>query len=128
MPGVVQAAGVGTQPFSNAPFVQFWIGDLEHTPDNQVAAQYLAVTENYFNTMGIRLVRGRDFSPADQPDSPWVVLVNETLAKQQWPRRRSHRAAADADLLIRTTRNLRARSLAWWLTRSRSVARQKSRR
>ena len=65
--------------------MQFWIGDAEHTPDNQVAAQYLAVTENYFNTMGIRIVRGRDFSAADQPDSPWVVLVNETLAKQQWP-------------------------------------------
>jgi predicted permease len=84
-PGVIQAAGVGTHPFAANPFVQFWIGDLEHTPDNQVAAQYLAVTENYFNTVGIRLVRGRDFSAADQPDSPWVVLVNETLAKQQWP-------------------------------------------
>jgi hypothetical protein len=84
-PGVVQAAGVGTQPFASAPFVQFWTGELEHTPDNQVAAQYLAVTENYFNTMGIRLVRGRDFLPADQADSPWVILVNETLARQQWP-------------------------------------------
>ncbi len=85
MPGVVQAAGVGTHPFASNPFVQFWIGDAEHTPDNRVAAQYLTVTENYFNTVGIRLVRGRDFSAADQPDSPWVVLVNETLAKQQWP-------------------------------------------
>ena len=85
MPGVVQAAGVGTPPFTAEPFVQFWIGDQEHTPDNQVAAQYLAVTENYFNTMGIRIVRGRDFSPADQPDSPWVILVNEALAQQHWP-------------------------------------------
>ena len=84
-PGVVQAAGVGTHPFASNPFVQFWIGDAEHTPDNRVAGQYLTVTENYFNTVGIRLVRGRDFSAADQSDSPWVVLVNETLAKQQWP-------------------------------------------
>jgi putative ABC transport system permease protein len=85
MPGVVQAAGVGTHPFASNPFVQFWIGDAEHTPENRIAAQYLTVTENYFNTVGIRLVRGRDFTAADQPDSPWVVLVNETLAKQQWP-------------------------------------------
>jgi putative ABC transport system permease protein len=85
MPGVVQAAGVGTHPFAANPFVQYFVGDAEHTPDNQVAAQYLAVTENYFNTMGIRIVRGRDFTAADAPDSPWVVLVNETLAKQQWP-------------------------------------------
>jgi hypothetical protein len=85
MDGVSQAAGMGSHPFAANPFVQFWIGDAEHTPENRVAAQYLAVTENYFNTMGIRIVRGRDFSAADQPDSPWVVLVNETLAKQQWP-------------------------------------------
>jgi putative ABC transport system permease protein len=85
MPGVVQAAGVGTQPFTSAPFVQFWVGEQEHTPDSQVAAQYLAVTENYFSTLGIRIIRGRDFSPADQPDSPWVVLVNEALARQHWP-------------------------------------------
>jgi putative ABC transport system permease protein len=84
-PDVVQAAGVGTHPFAQNPFVQFWVGDAEHTPENRVAAQYVAVTENYFNTMGIRVVRGRDFSAADGPDSPWVVLVNETLAKQQWP-------------------------------------------
>jgi putative ABC transport system permease protein len=85
MPGVVQAAAVGTRPFAANPFVQLWVGDVEHTPDNQVAAQYLAVTENYFNTMGIRLVGGRDFSAADRADPPWVVLVNETLAKQHWP-------------------------------------------
>jgi putative ABC transport system permease protein len=85
MPGVVQAAGVGTPPFTAAPFVQFWMGDQEHTPDNQIAAQYLAVTENYFKTMGIRLTRGRDFSSADQPDSPWAILVNEALARQHWP-------------------------------------------
>jgi putative ABC transport system permease protein len=85
MPGVVQAAGAGTHPFAANPFVQYFAGDAEHTPDNQVAAQYLAVTENYFNTLGIRIVRGRDFTSADAPDSPWVVLVNETLARQQWP-------------------------------------------
>jgi predicted permease len=84
-PGVLQAAGVGTHPFAANPFVQYFAGDVEHTPDNQVAAQYLAITENYFNTMGIRIVSGRDFTAADAPDSPWVVLVNETLAKQQWP-------------------------------------------
>lgn len=85
MPGVVEATGVGSQPFSNLPFVQFWIDDLEHSPDNQVSAQYLSVTENYFKTMGIPIVDGRDFSPTDRSDSPWVVLVNETLARQQWP-------------------------------------------
>ena len=65
----------------DSPFEPFGVT----RPDNQIAAQYLAVTENYFNTMGLRVVRGRDFSAADRSDSPWVVLVNETLARQQWP-------------------------------------------
>jgi predicted permease len=85
MPGVVQAAGVGTPPFAAAPFVQFWIDDQEHAPENQNAAQYLAVTENYFNTMGLRILRGRDFSPADRRESPWVILVNEEMARQHFP-------------------------------------------
>ncbi|ODS58114.1 MAG: hypothetical protein ABS36_04305 [Acidobacteria bacterium SCN 69-37] len=84
-PGVTQAAGMGTHPFASNPFVQCWIDDAEHSPENRVAAQYLAVTEHYVETMGMRLVRGRDFSPADQPDSSWVVLVNETFAAQHWP-------------------------------------------
>jgi putative ABC transport system permease protein len=85
MPGVVQAAGVGTQPFASAPFVQFWIEPQDHAPENQIAAQYLAVTENYFNTLGIRIVRGRDFLPADRADSPRVVLVNESMVRQHFP-------------------------------------------
>lgn len=85
IPGVTEVAGSGAHPFASNPFVQFFPGDSEHTPDNQVATQYLVVTENYFNTMGIRIVRGRDFSAADRADSSWAVLVNETLATQQWP-------------------------------------------
>jgi hypothetical protein len=56
-----------------------------NTPDQLVQTQYVTVTENYFSTMGIRIVRGRDFAPSDQFDSPWVAVVNEALAKQQWP-------------------------------------------
>jgi putative ABC transport system permease protein len=35
--------------------------------------------------MGIRVIRGRDFSPVDQRDSPRVILVNEALAREHWP-------------------------------------------
>jgi hypothetical protein len=48
MPGVVQAAGAGSHPFAANPFVQYFVGDAEHTPDNLVAAQYLAVTGELF--------------------------------------------------------------------------------
>ena len=32
-----------------------------------------------------RSLRGRDFAPSDHPDSPRVVVVNETMARQFWP-------------------------------------------
>ncbi len=44
-----------------------------------------AVTPGYFETMAIQLVRGREFAATDQPESPPVVIVNETLARQYWP-------------------------------------------
>src|SRR5262249_32692573 len=45
-------------------------------------SDYLPVSSNYFETMGIRLMRGRWFSAADTPESAPVVVVNETLARR----------------------------------------------
>ncbi len=43
------------------------------------------VTPGYFHTMAMPLVRGREFEDTDRPESPPVVIVNETLAKRYWP-------------------------------------------
>ena len=43
------------------------------------------VETGYFEAMGIRLVRGRDFQTSDGPDAQRVVLINETMAKRFWP-------------------------------------------
>jgi macrolide transport system ATP-binding/permease protein len=39
----------------------------------------------YFETMGIPLLMGRDFSVQDAETSPGVIIVNETLANKYWP-------------------------------------------
>jgi putative ABC transport system permease protein len=39
------------------------------------------VAPGFFNTLGVRLVAGRDFSPADGPEAPKVAVVNETFAR-----------------------------------------------
>jgi len=49
-------------------------------------AQYRIIDSNYFRTMGIPLLRGRELTPADRDQSPPVVLINETLARQYWPK------------------------------------------
>ena len=43
------------------------------------------VSDGYLNAMGIPLRAGRDFSPADDPTSARVVIINETLARSLWP-------------------------------------------
>jgi putative ABC transport system permease protein len=43
------------------------------------------VSDGYLRAMGITLRAGRDFSPADNPSSPRVIIINETLARDLWP-------------------------------------------
>jgi predicted permease len=43
------------------------------------------VTPGYFRTLGIPLLRGRDFNPLDTKTSPRVVIVNEIAAAVFWP-------------------------------------------
>lgn len=43
------------------------------------------VDENFFETMGVSLVRGRGFRETDSADSPRVAVINEQLAQHYWP-------------------------------------------
>ena len=47
-------------------------------------ADWNAVSPGYFRTLGLRLVRGRDFTDADTATAPRVAIVNETMAKAIW--------------------------------------------
>ena len=44
-----------------------------------------SVLTNYFQTMGIQLMRGRAFTAQDGRDMPRVAIVNETFAKRYFP-------------------------------------------
>jgi ABC-type antimicrobial peptide transport system permease subunit len=43
------------------------------------------VMGNYFSAAGIRILRGRDFTAADQAGSQLVAIVNRSLAERYWP-------------------------------------------
>ncbi len=45
------------------------------------------VTDGYFDTLGVPLVRGRTFGTEDQPGRPDVAIVNETFARLHFPGR-----------------------------------------
>ena len=44
-----------------------------------------AVTPDYFQAMGVRLQRGRDFSSTDRAAAPLVAIVSDNLAARLWP-------------------------------------------
>ncbi len=54
------------------------------TRAEQPTAGYQVANEDYFRSMGIRLVSGRAFTPRDTSGTPDVVVINETLAKRYW--------------------------------------------
>jgi predicted permease len=53
--------------------------------DDAVRAGFNVVGPGYVTTMGIRLVRGRDFDAGDRAGAAPVVVVNETLARRLFP-------------------------------------------
>jgi putative ABC transport system permease protein len=48
-------------------------------------ANFAMVYGDYFRAMGIPLIAGRTFTDDDRPDSPPVIIVNESMAKHSWP-------------------------------------------
>lgn len=55
---------------------------FEAGPDTDTNARFNEVAPGYFRTMGIPLLAGRDFTPADRLGAPKVAIVNETFAKK----------------------------------------------
>ncbi len=43
------------------------------------------VTPDYFRTLQVSVVRGRDFNDGDRLESPFVVVINEQLARDAFP-------------------------------------------
>jgi predicted permease len=58
------------------------VGESGDPGDNGHIAQYHEISEDYFETMGIGLVRGRAFTRADGEEAAGVAVINETLARQ----------------------------------------------
>lgn len=55
------------------------------TPEESASAAYLVITSDYFRALQIPLTGGRAFTDQDNDNSPKVVIVNESMARQLWP-------------------------------------------
>jgi len=57
----------------------------EPRPEEATNAAHLTISPDYFRALNIPLKQGRFFTEHDDASSTKVVIVNETMARQQWP-------------------------------------------
>jgi putative ABC transport system permease protein len=87
LPGVRAAALTISLPIDGSYWDSaFFAADKPVPPRAELPdAALMPVTPNYFEMMGIRLLRGRSFNAADTEKSPHVAVINESFARQIWP-------------------------------------------
>jgi predicted permease len=85
--GVSSAAIARSLPFSTGPYENgaIMVDGYQPAKDEQPTADYNAVTPEYFRTLGIPLLSGRDFTSADADSSAPVAIVSRALAQRYWP-------------------------------------------
>jgi putative ABC transport system permease protein len=82
LPGVKSVAATINLPLDNAWGMGYWVPDHDNTP-NQVADNAY-VTPGYFRTMGIPMLKGRDFLDSDAATAAPVVIISESLARRHF--------------------------------------------
>src|SRR2546423_11889982 len=87
LPGVQSAAAANNLPFTyNGDSTIIAVEGIADPPiDQWPDVVYRTISPGYFSTMGISLVRGRDFNDQDTLESTAAVIIGEKTAKHYWP-------------------------------------------
>ncbi len=87
IPGVESATLTRLMPFSYGVFstAPLTIDGYQPAPDEQLNSSYLEVGEDYFKTLGIPIVTGREFQRTDDENAVSVAVINQTMAAKYWP-------------------------------------------
>lgn len=87
LPGVQSAAVVNYLPLggSNSSDAFLVEGQPEPAAGQENVGRYRVCTPDYFQTMGIAVLKGRAFNDQDRAGARPVIIVNETLARKYWP-------------------------------------------
>jgi predicted permease len=87
IPGVASATIADGLPLGSNRSWGVTAGGEEYVKGKWQAGFIRIATDGFVETMGMRVISGRDLSPADIESSEKVVVINETAAKQLWPGR-----------------------------------------
>ncbi|HYV31984.1 MAG TPA: ABC transporter permease [Candidatus Binatia bacterium] len=87
IPGVVSVGAVAHLPFEGNAGRGFQIeGQPPADPGHLPGADYSVACPNYFRTMGIPILKGREFTHQDTLNSAGVIVINESMARYFWPK------------------------------------------
>ncbi|MCI0433818.1 MAG: ABC transporter permease, partial [Gemmatimonadetes bacterium] len=86
LPGVRDAAGISFLPLAGPGIgTSFYRADQPQPAAGQAPiTEVRPITLNFFRTMGIPQLAGRDFTAADDEGAPLVAIVSETLARRHF--------------------------------------------
>jgi predicted permease len=86
MPGVESAAWVKVRPISYATFFNapITIPSYQPGPDERPTSEYNLVSPDYFKTMAIPILSGRDFTKNDNATSLPIVIVTQKMVEKYW--------------------------------------------
>jgi putative ABC transport system permease protein len=88
IPGVKAAAATSKIPLSREDMfgMMFEVEGRPQPPDtSESLAANIWISPDYFKAMGIPLLQGRTFTETDRQQSPWVLIINETMARSVFP-------------------------------------------
>lgn len=87
IPGVEQVALSGSVPLGGGIGILTFQpeGKPEMPPNQQPLTNYVDVSPRYFSTMGIPVMRGREFTEQDAVENPRTILINEAMARREFP-------------------------------------------
>src|SRR5271163_1201083 len=87
VPGVISASASCCLPMQNGFGLPFdVVGRPKGKDPFTGGAGYDSVSWKYFSTFKIPLLKGRNFTEQDNGSAPGVVIINEAMAKQYWPK------------------------------------------
>jgi putative ABC transport system permease protein len=86
IPGVEAVGAINTLPLSKGPTAGYRVeGRPLLTPDKWPGANYRSVSPGYFHALNIPVMQGRDFTERDSAEALLVMIVNEALARRDFP-------------------------------------------
>lgn len=86
LPGVSSASSVIPLPLSGDRFsISFETEGRPIAKGDQPSADFFVIEDGYFKTLGVSILKGRNFNERDSKQAPGVTIVNQAFARKFFP-------------------------------------------